>query len=121
MFDIEMQVASDEFARCWQAAARHLQTQVQGPLSWLRAHCNPPFLEHLSFRLGNQLFFVRIEDEDGRLEVPGSRDGLQAVAKGCNGHACLMPMRDRAGAWTPDRARWGLLDTTSDRLVDPVT
>jgi hypothetical protein len=57
MHDIEMHEVSDEFARCWQAAGRHIQIQAQGPLrSWLKANLNPPFLEHLSFRLGNQLF-----------------------------------------------------------------
>jgi hypothetical protein len=122
MHDIEMHAVSDEFACCWQAAGRHIQTQVQGPLhSWLKASLNPPFLEHLSFRLGNQLFFIRIEDVEGKIEVPGNRRGLQTIADGCNGHACLMPMRCRAGTWVPDAPGWGLLNTQSGALVDPVT
>jgi hypothetical protein len=32
--------------------------------------------EHLSFRLGNQLFFVRIEDVDGKTQGPGTSVGL---------------------------------------------
>jgi hypothetical protein len=45
MHEIEMHDVSDEFARCWQAAGRHIQIQVQGPLhSWLKANLNPPFL-----------------------------------------------------------------------------
>ena len=57
MYPIEMHSASEEFFRCWQAAGRHIERQVQGPLlSWLKANLTPPFLEHLSFRLGNQLF-----------------------------------------------------------------
>ena len=33
-----MHDVSDEFARCWQAAGRHIQIQAQGPLhSWLSA------------------------------------------------------------------------------------
>ena len=45
MHDIEMHDVSEEFARCWQAAGRHIQTQVQGPLhSWLKVNLNPPFL-----------------------------------------------------------------------------
>jgi hypothetical protein len=121
MFEIEMERASSEFKRCWLAAARHLDAQGQGSLSWLRDDCNPPFLEHLSFRIGNQLFFIRVEDADGRLEEPGNRDGLQAVAKGCGGHGCLMPMRNRAGVWTPDRPGWGIVEAKSGKLVDPVT
>ena len=121
LHEIDMQEASEAFACCWQAAGQHLQQMAQGPIdSWLRAHLNPPFLEHLSFRLGNQLFFIRIEDADGFLEVPGSRAGLLAVASGCNGHACLMPMAQRGGNWIPMQPGWGLLDALSGRPVDPM-
>jgi len=69
LHEIEMHEISDEFARCWQAAGRHIQKQAQGPLhGWLKSNLNPPFLEHLSFRLGNQLFFIQIEDAEGRLK-----------------------------------------------------
>ena len=72
MFDIEMHEVSKEFSRCWQAAGRHLQARTgDGQLGWLKADLTPPFLEHLSFRMGNQLYFIRIEDVDGR--VTGAR------------------------------------------------
>lgn len=120
MHDIEMHQVSEEFARCWQAAGRHLQSKVQGPLhSWLKADLNPPFLEHLSFRLGNQLFFIRIEDVDGRLKIPGSHAGLLSVADGCKGYACLMPMRRRESGWTSDEPGWGLIDARTGKSVDP--
>lgn len=120
MHDIEMNEVSAVFASCWQAAGRHIQAQVQGPFhGWLKASLNPPFLEHLSFRLGNQLFFVRIEDADEKLVVPGSRKGLLYVAEGCNGHSCLMRMRSRAGIWTPETSGWGLLDALTSRSIDP--
>lgn len=35
MHDIEMHKASEEFAKCWQAAGVHLQRQAQGPASEL--------------------------------------------------------------------------------------
>ena len=121
MYDIEMHVASEEFARCWRAAGQHIQTQAQGPFhSWLKVDLSPPFLEHLSFRLGNQLFFIRIEDVEGQLEVPGSRQGLQSIAEGCKGHACLMPMGRRGGTWAPDASGWGLLDAQTGTPIDPV-
>jgi hypothetical protein len=121
MHEIKIHNVSEEFASCWQAAGRHIEAQAQGPLhSWLKANLNPPFLEHLSFRLGNQLFFVRIEDAEEKLEVPGSRGGLRAIAEGCRGHACIMPMRCRAGAWKPDSLGWGLLDADTDVPIDPV-
>lgn len=37
MHDIDMHEVSDEFATCWQAAGRHLQSQTHdGQLSWHR-------------------------------------------------------------------------------------
>ena len=121
MYDIEMHDVSEEFARCWQAAGRHIQMQMQGPFrSWLKATLIPPFLEHLSFRLGNQLFFIRLGDVDGKLEIPGSLEGLQSIADGCKGHACLMPMHRQAGRWPPDASGWGLLDAQTGGIFDPV-
>ena len=111
---------SPAFIDCWAAAGLHLEAQAQdGALAWLKATPTPPFLEHLSFRLGNQLFFVRVEDADRRLTVPGSLRGLLTVAEGCNGHACLLPMQRAGGAWTPVRGGWGLVDARTGRPVDP--
>jgi hypothetical protein len=120
MHEIEMHEVSEEFARCWRAAGNHIETQAQGALqSWLKVSLNPPFLELLSFRLGNQLFFIRIEDADGMLEVPGSRSGLLAVAEGCKGYPCIMPMRYRAGVWIVQMLGWGLLDARTGKAIDP--
>jgi hypothetical protein len=115
-----MHKPSEEFARCWCTAGQHIERQVQGPLrSWLKSNLNPPFLEHLSFRLGNQLFFIRIEDVGGRLEVPGNPEGLLRIAQGCKGYPCLMPMRRRAGNWEPVPGGWGLVDARSGAAIDP--
>ncbi len=127
--EIEMHEVSEEFAKCWEAAGSQLQSQQahvpqhlhQGPIpSWLKVSLTPPFLEHFSFRVGNQLFFVRLEDVEGRLEVPGTRRGLLMIADGCEGYPCLMPMRHRAGTWTPDAAGWGLIDARTGKEVDPI-
>ena len=104
------------------AAGQHIQRQIQGSInSWLKASLIPPFLEHLSFRLGNQLFFVRVEDVEGRLEVPGTREGLLMIARECKGHACIMPMREKAGTWSPKVPGWGLVDAHTGEAIDPVT
>jgi hypothetical protein len=82
-----MHQASKAFERCWQAAGRHHEKMAQGLIdSSLREHVSLPWFEHLSFRLGNQLYFIRIEDADDVLEVPGSRAGLMSIASRCNGH-----------------------------------
>ena len=112
---------SEEFVNCWNAAGLHIQNQAQGDLqSWLRANLNPPFLEHLSFRLGNQLFFIQIEDVDNILEIPGSRKGLLTIANGCNGHACLMPMKKIYGNWTCVAPGWGLVSVDTGININPV-
>jgi hypothetical protein len=123
MYDIEMQKPSAEFAKCWKSARSHLQKRAgDGSQSWLRANLTPPFLEHLSFRMGNQLFFIRIEAVSEGLEVPGSRDGLLSIAEGCRGHACLMPMKKAffGDDWAPEAPGWGLLDARTGAPVDPI-
>lgn len=122
MHDIDMQAMSREFFQCWRSAGMHLGRQIdEVPNFWLRAHPNPPFLEHLSFRLGNQLFFVRVEDIDRKVEGPGSLRGLDMIATGSNGHACLLPMRKRAFGedWEPVHPGWGLISARTGRAVDP--
>ena len=110
--------------KTWQAAALYLNKQVQGGIqAWLRSYPYPPFLEHLSFRIGNQLFFIRVEDVDGKVEGPGSRRGLNAVANGTRGHACIMLMKKKflGGQWVPEKNGWGLIDASTEEIVDPFT
>jgi hypothetical protein len=122
MLQIETQDMSPEFYEIWRAAGGHIEQQYQGEMrSWLRADPRPPFLEHLSFRLGNQLYFIRVEDADGRVGGPGALRGLFAVAEGCRGHACRMPMgRSHTGNWQPVHGGWGLIDARTGEAIDPV-
>jgi hypothetical protein len=120
MYQIEMQKPSEEFALCWQAAGRHLSVKGDGAINWLKADLTPPFLEHLSFRLGNQIFFVRLIDQDGITETPGSINGLNSIAKEFCGHACFMPMRRRGQSWEPVHGDWGLIDAQNNDLLNPI-
>jgi hypothetical protein len=86
---------------------------------WLKADLRPPFLEHLSFRLGNQLYFIRIEDADGRVPSPGSLNGLFSIATGCKGHACIMSMKKTLGGWAPVHSGWGLFDARTGKVLNP--
>jgi hypothetical protein len=124
MYEIEMQEMSEAFFPCWKAAGIHLGKQIDvGIQSWMRAHPYPPFLEHLSFRLGNQLFFVRIEDVDDKIRGPGSKRGLAAAAGAANGHACILPMKKRlfGDSWVAALPGWGLLDAVTGMPIDPVS
>jgi hypothetical protein len=123
MYEIEMHEMSDDFLPCWQAAGIHLNKQVDGGLqTWLRDHPYPPFLEHLSFRLGNQLFFIRLEGVDGKLTGPGNHQGHITAAKLANGRACVMPMKKKFldGNWIADMPGWGLIDATTRKPIDPI-
>lgn len=114
---LEMSAA---FFPVWQAAARHLRSHGPGAIShWLRAHPYPPMAEHLSFGVGNQLFFVRVEDAGGELQGPGTRQHLRAIAQAARGHACVLPMQRRT-TWTPVHPGWGLVDAASGLAVDPL-
>ena len=119
MQTIEMHEPSEAFAKCLKVAGQHLQSRTQDGLSWLKSDLTPPFLEHLSFRLGNQVFFVRIEDVDHRVVGPASREGLLRVADGWNGHACIMPMKKGFLGWSPQTPGWGLLNARTGQSLDP--
>lgn len=121
MYDIESSEASDEFKLCWRYAGAYLEQQAGGKInSWLKVELTPPFLEHLSFRLGNQLFYIQIEDVDGVVDAPGGRDGLFYIADRCGGHACLMPMKKIGEHWRPVLPGWGLQDARTQQLINPV-
>jgi hypothetical protein len=116
-----MQEPTQAFARMWKAAGVHIENRAGEEFrGWLKAQLHPPFLEHLSFRLGNQLFFVRVVDVDNQVEGPGGIRGLQRIASGCQGHACLLPMKKGLSGWATATSGWGLLDTVTQRPVDPV-
>ena len=124
MFDVEMEMMPQEFYDCWQAAGMYLEKQAgEGKLSWLRAHPYPPYMEHLSFRIDNQLFFVRVEDIEGTVASPGTLESMIAVAEGNNGHACIMPMRKMSPGdeWVPVSVGWGLIDAATKNPVDPLS
>ena len=124
MHEIEMHEMSPDFFRCWQAAGQHLSRQVDGGIqAWLRAHPYPPFLEHLSFRLGNQLFFIRVEDVDRKVKGPGNPSGVVTAARLANAYACALPMRKKpfGDAWEAVESGWGLLDAATRKPIDPVS
>ncbi|MDR2339720.1 MAG: hypothetical protein LBF40_06280 [Deltaproteobacteria bacterium] len=109
-----------EFQACWTLAASYVQRLGEGNLAWFKGNLHPPFFEHFSFRLGNQLFFVRLEDTGGRLRVPGDMEGLLEIAEACNGHPLVMPMRYAGGIWLPAFPGWGLFDPRSRNPVNPM-
>ena len=111
---------TEDFINCWNAAGRHLSLRVKDTgASWLRADL-PCFREHLSFALGNQLFFIQFCDvnqpENGWLAL----NRLEMAVEDANGIACLMPMESKSGEWHPVFDGWGLTDLTGETALNPV-
>ncbi len=104
-----------EFEHCWRAAGQHLNLRLRDSGgSWLRAEL-PVFREHLSFALGNQLFFMQVIDVNDPGNGWWQPMRLSMAVEDANGIGCLLPMKLRDREWKPVEPGWGLIDM-SDRL-----
>lgn len=117
MFEVKQAEPSTLFKQAWSAAGTHIQRRAGGGLNWLRADLNPPMAEHLSFRMGNQIFFVFVEAAEQNLKFGG--DLFLKAAKAANAVPCLMTMRQRLSSWEPESAGWGLTHAENGLSVVP--
>ncbi|VVS99696.1 conserved hypothetical protein [Sphingomonas aurantiaca] len=118
---IDVDEITSEFRQCWKSAGSHIQSKApKHEFFWLKSDLQTPLLSHFAFRVRNQIFFVLVETSEN-LNAPGNLAGLRRIAEGCEGHACILPMKmgpeDR---WTPVNPGWGLLDADSRISVDPM-
>lgn len=130
-YEVPTEDFSKEFAACWNIAGSTLQRQAdaegfcgpppKGSFFWLKAELCPPFLEHLSFRLGNQIFLIRIEAAEAGIHSPGSREGLLRAAQGWHGHPCIFQVKKRGNRLLPALPGWGLVHAQTNELLDPAT
>lgn len=119
MHDINMGEITEEFQKCWSAAGRHLGSRNDS-IIWLRAHLSPPMIEHMSFRLGNQIFFVQIYDVEGFLTTPNNNiDGLVSFAESSKAIPCLLPMKKVGNEWHVENDGWGLIDPITKNRISP--
>jgi hypothetical protein len=108
-----------EFRAMWTCGVGYVRKLSEDSLVWFKGNLYAPIFEHFSFRMGNQLYFVRLEDSEGRIHSPGTLEGLFEIAEACDGHALIMPMRYNGGIWLPTIPGWGLTDAKSKEQVDP--
>ncbi|MDA9043105.1 hypothetical protein N9H56_00945 [Pseudomonadales bacterium] len=122
MFPIEYQQPSKEFALCWKAAVVHLSAMNDlGRKRFIRATLTPIILEHLSFVLGNQIFFIHVCDVNNEVKPPSSIKGCIYAAELGNGVPCILEMqKDESGDWMPANEGWGLKHSDSNDLINPV-
>lgn len=123
MYAIEQEKPPADFLNAWSAAGKHLERISDGAVQWLRYTLYQPYIEHLSFRLGNQLFFIHIEAIDG-LQVIYPFTGKQKktfinAAENAGAIPCVMHMKKIAGAYIPINPGWSLLHAISGLPVTP--
>lgn len=118
-YEIKPFELTPDFEACWLAAGRHLNLRVRDAgASWLRADL-PPFREHLSFALGNQLFFIQLIDVNATDNGWYQEGRLAAAVEDANGIGCIMPMKRIDGGWEPVELGWGLVDWKTQASVNP--
>lgn len=120
LYQVASVPASEAFERCWRAAGSHVQTSARGEsLIWIKADLHPPLMEHLSFRIKNQIYLVRVVDIDGKVGTQGTTAGLIHHTQQWQGVPCLMPMRLEHGEWKPVYPGWGLIHAQDNMPVYP--
>ena len=119
---IPMTEVSDEFLQCWRSGGKHFQSM---PTNYnLRFHNlspAPPWLEHFCFSLGNQIFFICIEDVDGQLQTPTDSSHCIHAASLVGGIPCVIQVKEADENWHPVTADWGLIHAQTRQTVDPPT
>ena len=91
---IPMNEASDAFLDCWGAAVKHLRSMpTDHALRLCNVSSSPPWLEHLCFLFGNQIFFVCLEDAAGVLDSPSGRRHSIMAAEQASGIPCVLEMK----------------------------
>jgi len=118
MYRIEQAEPTEEFKQAWSAAGRHIQNQADTGFNWLRANLNPPMAEHLSFRIGNQIFFVFVEAAEFNYKSSGNL--FEKVCKEANAIPCLMTMSKSLGKWQPKHSAWGFINIESNKAINPL-
>jgi len=116
-----IETASEEFAECWVAAAEHLRgISIFGRKRFIRASLTPILLDHLSFAMGNQIFFVHVNDAEGQISSPSTVTDCIYAAELGNGVPCILAMTKSAGEkWESVYGGWGLLHAQTGEKVQP--
>ena len=120
MYEVDATMADDEFIEMWNAAGQFLQSCAkEAKLRWLRADPLPPYLEHMSFTIGNQIFHIRVEDVEQDVQGPGSLDGFRRLTDNTGGVPCVLWMERVDEKWQPVDAGWGLRNAFDNEVVNP--
>lgn len=118
VYIIDQDEPSEAFQAAWVAAAKHIECQCREGIHWIRISLERPFIEHLSFSIGNQLFFVFVEAEE--LEFSRRSDRFIGFAREVNAVPLVIKMEKNIGTYEPAHGGWGLLNAVTMEPVDPL-
>lgn len=118
MHIIDQEKPSEDFQAAWVTAAKHIQAQCRGGIKWIRVNLRRPFIEHLSFTIGNQLFFVFVEAEE--FELSYRYDAFIGCADKAKAVPLVITMKKNIGTYEPSGGGWGLLNAVTKCPVDPL-
>ena len=119
MYPVEQEEPSENFRIAWACAGKHIQQMGQGGVIWLRADLNPPMAEHLSFRIGNQLFFIFVATPEAPFNPERNHIFLD-VASEATAIPCIIEMQSSKGAFEPINYGWGMINAITGKPVNPL-
>jgi tetratricopeptide (TPR) repeat protein len=117
MYHVDQAEPSDRFKMAWQSAGVHIQQLGSNGLVWLRTDLHLPMAEHLSFRLGNQLFFIFVEAAEYNFIERKSL--FLEVSKEANAIPCVISMVEHENTFTTSKPGWGFVHAETNQLVNP--
>jgi len=124
MYKIDTYNISEEFLNAWRFAGKNLTNQGQGSLNWIRAHLHQPFDDHLSFRVGNQIFSVLVELENSSMEsslTDRERNNQERFCLDNNLVPCIYKVKKTShGEYERIFPDWNLVHAETKKPINPV-
>jgi hypothetical protein len=118
MHQIDEYSFSQDFADAWSAAGKHLLSKSGGTITWLRNNLSPPIIEHLSFRMGNRLFFIYVDAAE--CNTNNKRKNFISHCNRASAFPCVISMEKSGNEWTPINYDWGLILADTNEPVNPI-
>ncbi len=93
-------------------------------LRWIKPILCQPIVEHFSFYVGGQAYFIQVIDMDHKIHIDSTATKkMLEVADAYNGYACFMLLKkfnsNNITSWCPVYPNWGLIEIKSGKEIDP--
>jgi hypothetical protein len=121
-YNIPMRKPCSAFIDAYNSMGAHfngLRKMMPESFSFLRMQPVPPLLDHLSFKIGNQIFFVYMDPLDQSVEPVSNLGAMIDFAENSAAIPCLMLMKRTSLGWEPATSGWGLVDARTGKPVNP--